>query len=45
MRRWQASSMKWAPFCALSENSTPLFAKMATGMPQMWAKPQTSVLP
>ncbi len=45
MRRWQASSMKWAPFSALSENSTPLLARMATGMPQMWANPHTSVVP
>ena len=29
--RLQASSMKWAPFSALSENSTPLLARMATG--------------
>ena len=45
MRRWQASSMKCAPFTALSLNSTPLLARIATGMPQMWAKPQTSVEP
>ena len=31
MPRWQASSMKWAPFKADSENSTPLFARIATG--------------
>jgi hypothetical protein len=37
--------MKCAPFCALSENSTPLLARIATGIPQMWAKPQTSVVP
>ena len=34
--------MKCAPFCALSLNSTPLLARIATGMPQMCAKPQTS---
>jgi hypothetical protein len=45
MPRWQASSMKCAPFTALSENSTPLLARIATGMPQMCAKPQTRVLP
>ena len=32
-------------FTALSEKSTPLLARIATGMPQMWAKPQTSVVP
>jgi hypothetical protein len=31
--RWQQSSMKCAPFSALSENSTPLLAMMPTGMP------------
>jgi len=45
MRRWQASSMKCAPFCALSENSTPLLARIATGMPWTWANPQTRVEP
>ena len=45
MRRWQASSMKCAPFCADSENSTPLLARMPTGMPQIRAKPHTSVGP
>jgi hypothetical protein len=29
--RLQQSSMKWAPFCADSANSTPLFARMPTG--------------
>ncbi len=43
VRRWQASSMKWAPFTALSLNSTPLLARIATGMPQICAKPQTRV--
>ena len=43
MRRWQASSMKCAPLTALSLNRTPLLARIATGMPQMCAKPQTSV--
>ena len=31
MPRWQASSTKCAPFCADSEKSTPLLARMATG--------------
>ena len=31
MPRWSHSSMKCAPFCADSENSTPLFAMMPTG--------------
>ncbi len=39
------SSMKCAPFSADSENSTPLFATMPTGMPSMCAKPVTSVVP
>jgi hypothetical protein len=43
--RWQASSMKCAPFSALSLNRTPLLARIATGMPQICAKPQTSVVP
>ena len=43
--RWQHSSMKCAPFSADSENSTPLFATMPTGMPSMCAKPVTSVVP
>jgi hypothetical protein len=29
MRRWQASSMKCAPFSALSENRMPLLARIA----------------
>jgi hypothetical protein len=33
MRRWSASSMKCAAFCALSENKIPLLARIATGMP------------
>ena len=33
MRRWQHSSMKCAPFCALSEKRMPLLAMMPTGMP------------
>ena len=45
VRRWQASSMKWAPFSALSENRMPLLARIATGMPQIRAKPQTRVVP
>ena len=45
IRRWQQSSMKCAPFCELSEKSTPLLATMPTGMPSIWAKPQTSVVP
>ena len=45
MPRWQASSMKCAPLSADSENSTPLLARIATGMPQMCAKPHTSVEP
>jgi hypothetical protein len=44
-RRWQASSTKCAPFSALSLNKIPLFARIATGIPQMRAKPQTSVVP
>ena len=31
IRRLQASSIKWAPLSALSEKSTPLFARRATG--------------
>ncbi len=45
MRLWQASSMKCAPLSALSENSTPLLARIATGWPQMRAKPVTRVWP
>jgi hypothetical protein len=36
--RWQHSSMKCAPFWALSLNRMPLLAMMPTGMPSMWAK-------
>jgi hypothetical protein len=43
--RWQHSSMKCAPFCALSPNRMPLLAMMPTGMPSMCAKPVTSVAP
>jgi len=45
VRRWQASSIKCAPLSALSENSTPLLAKIATGTPQIWAKPHTRLAP
>ncbi len=45
MPRPQASSTKCAAFSALSENSTPLLASTATGWPQMWANPVTSVAP
>ncbi len=37
--RWQHSSMKCAPFCALSLNKMPLLAMMPTAMPSMRAKP------
>ena len=43
MLRWLASSMKCAPLSALSLNRMPLLARMPTGKPWMWAKPQTSV--
>ena len=43
--RWQASSMKWAAFKALSENRIPLLARTPTGIPQMRANPVTSVSP
>ncbi|CPN40069.1 Uncharacterised protein [Bordetella pertussis] len=39
------SSMKCAPFCADSENRMPLLATMPTGMPWIWAKPVTRVVP
>ena len=45
IRRCEHSSMKCAPFTALSENSTPLFATIPTGTPITCAKPQTSVAP
>jgi hypothetical protein len=45
IRRCEQSSMKCAPFCAASENSTPLFATIPTGQPITWAKPVTSVSP
>ena len=41
--RWSQSSMKWAALRALSLNSTPWLARMPTGWPWMWAKPQTIV--
>src|SRR5579864_5528398 len=44
-RRWQHSSMKCAALSALSENRIPLLPRMPTGMPWMWAKPATSVVP
>jgi hypothetical protein len=31
MRRWQASSMKWAPFSDELLNRIPLLARMPTG--------------
>ncbi len=31
MPRWSHSSMKWAPFCADSENRMPLLATIPTG--------------
>ena len=43
--RWQASSMKCAPFSALSLNRMPLLARMATGWPQIDANPATRVVP
>ena len=45
MPRWAQISMKWAPFSALSENSTPLLATMPISMPESRAKPVTSVVP
>ena len=45
MRRWQHSSMKCVPLSADSENRMPLLATIPTGMPQMCAKPVTSVVP
>ena len=45
MPRWLHSSMKCAPFSALSENRIPLLAIRPTGWPQICAKPQTSVVP
>jgi hypothetical protein len=32
MPRWAQSSMKCAPFCAISENRMPLLATMPTGI-------------
>ena len=43
--RWLHNSMKWVPFSALSEKSTPLLATTPTGYPQMREKPQTKVSP
>ncbi len=45
MRRLAQSSMKCAPFSALSEKRMPLFARMPTGKPMMCAKPQMRVVP
>ena len=45
MPRRFASCTKCAPLSADSENRMPLFAMMATGQPQMRAKPHTSVEP
>ena len=45
IRRLQASSTKWAPFCADSAKSTPFEARMPTGNPSIRAKPQTRVSP
>ena len=41
----QHSSMKCAPFSALSENRMPLLARMPTGCRGCAAKPHTSVVP
>lgn len=35
--------MKWAPFRADSLNNTPLFPRMPTGFPQIFANPVTRV--
>ena len=42
--RWSHSSTKCAALRALSANSTPWLARIPTGWPWMWAKPQTIVL-
>ena len=42
---WSANSMKWVHFSADSEDSTPLFARIATGRTWIWAKAQTKVVP
>jgi hypothetical protein len=44
MPRAFASSMKCAPLSADSLNRMPLLARIATGCPQMCAKPHTSVV-
>ncbi len=43
--RWPQSWMKCVAFSDDSLNSKPLLATMPTGMPRMWAKPQTTVGP
>ena len=43
--RTSHSSMKCAPFSALSLNRIPLLATIPTGCPSMWAKAVTSVVP
>ena len=45
IRRCAASSMKWAPLSAEVPNRIPSLARMPTGQPSTWAKPQTSVSP
>ncbi|MOA00795.1 hypothetical protein D3C78_1201700 [compost metagenome] len=45
MARLLHSWIKWAPFWALSLWSTPLLARIPTGMPWMRANPVTSVVP
>ena len=45
IRRWQASSMKCAPLSADWLNRIPSLARIATGQPSRWAKPETSVSP
>ena len=37
--------MNWVPFCAASENITPLLASIPTGMPWIFAQQVTSVEP
>mmetsp|Transcript_22770 Transcript_22770/g.73268 ORF Transcript_22770/g.73268 Transcript_22770/m.73268 type:complete len:234 (-) Transcript_22770:667-1368(-) len=45
MPRWEHSSMKCAPFTALSLNRIPLLATMPTGLPYRRAKPVTREVP
>jgi hypothetical protein len=45
MPRWQHSSMKCAPFCALSREQDAVVGDDADRIAVMWAKPVTSVLP